>query len=109
MIHNYNLIRSIISEPWYLSIEEAEKVGFLLSGVFNSHLAIEPITKDEAAGICYVQHVRAAGSEHIHDVGVVRITGALTKYDTWCAYGMESYAQMIRDFKKDETISAIVL
>lgn len=109
MIRNYNLIRSIVSEPWFLSVGEADKFRILLSGVFNPNLAIEPMTKEEIAGVSCIQPVRAGESQQIHNIGVVRIVGALTKYDTWCNYGMESYRRMIRGFKNDETISAIVL
>lgn len=109
MIRNYNLIRSIFSEPWLISQHEAEKLGVLLSGVLTPNLEFEPMTKEDAARACYVQQVRSQDSTQVRDIGVVRITGALTKYDTLCAYGMESYRQMIRDFKNNDGISAIVL
>ena len=96
MIRNYHIIRSILSEPWLISAEEVSRLGFLISGVFNRQLAFEPVTREDMAQVAYVRSAGVDPSGKVRNVGVVNITGVLTKYDPECAYGMESYGRMIR-------------
>ena len=91
MIRNYHIIRSILSEPWLISAEEVSRLGFLISGVFNRQLAFEPVTREDMARVAYVRSAGVDPSGKVRNVGVVNITGVLTKYDPECAYGMESY------------------
>lgn len=109
MIRNYNLLRSILAEPWLLTVSEAEKLHTLMSGVFSPNLEFEPINPADASATCFVQQVRMGDSKQVHGIGVVRMIGVLTKYDALCSYGMESYAQMIRRHESSEAVSAIVL
>ncbi len=109
MIRNYNIIRSILSEPWLLSKEKAGGLGYLLSGVFSPMQDFEPVEREDQARVAYIRPYRAEGSGAVHNVGVVNITGVLTKYDPVCAYGMETYGQMIRQLDADPEVSAIVL
>lgn len=109
MVRNYHLIRSILSEPWLISSEEVSRLGYLVSGLFNKNFAFEPVRKEDMASVRYVQPVKIGPHGLASGVGVVNITGVLSKYDPECAYGMESYGRMIRDFDADDSISAIVL
>ena len=109
MIRNYHIIRSILSEPWLISAEEVSRLGFLISGVFNRQLAFEPVTREDMAQVAYVRSAGVDPSGKVRNVGVVNITGVLTKYDPECAYGMESYGRMIRGFDRNPDIAALVL
>lgn len=110
MLQNYNLIRSILSEPWLMSTSEAEKLAYLVYGVFNPSIAFEPLDRSDSE-VSDVRDVSFgdSGSAAQRNVGVIRMTGTLTKYDSMCAYGMESYGRMIRDMDADESIDSILL
>ena len=110
MVRNYNAIRSILSEPWLLSEEEAGRLGFLISEVLSPLRAEEPIERRELASVSFFQDVAVGGeSSRTARVGVLRITGALTKYDSACDYGMESYGNMLRALDANPEVAAVVL
>ena len=110
MIRNYNTIRSILSEPWLLSEEEAGRLGFLISEVLSPVRAEESDERRELASVSFFQEVALGGeSSRTARVGVLRITGALTKYDSLCDYGMESYGTMLREMDADPGVKAVVL
>lgn len=111
MLLNYNAIGSILSEPFFLSSLEAERLTPLVAGLFTPNLEFERLTPDAIAAHASVHSVSAgSGSASVQQrIGVVDIRGVLTKYDTLCAVGMSGYGSMIRSFADDSSIDAIVL
>lgn len=107
MIKNYNLIRAILSEPWFISRADAETMAPLLLSVFKpDHFAI-----DGRGNLASVKSTASAsgGASGISKVGVLEIRGTLTKYGTWCNYGMQGYASFLRDMYRDPEIGSIVI
>lgn len=109
MILNFNILRSFLSEPFYISSSEAERLTPLVAGLFTPNVEFERMTPEERASLATVHTVSASGSGKVRRIGVISMRGILSKYDTLCSAGMESYARMIRDFDSDPEIDAIVL
>lgn len=110
MVRNYNLIRSILHEPWLISPTDAETMApFLLSIFKPEHFVMEPVERSPEASVISIASVQRAGSSSIDKVGVLKIRGPLTKYGTACNYGMEDYGHFLRGFYADPEISAIVI
>lgn len=109
-MRNFNLIRSILSEPWYLSIDEATKLNFLFTAIFNPEARrFEPPTRYEAARLTDIVLVSRGETEPGIKVGIVYISGVLCKYDPACGFGMETYGRLIQDFGSTPDIDALVL
>lgn len=97
---NYQLIKSILSEPWAIWPKAIESASFLLEGVFNPTFAFEGTAQES---------VNMSPLAESSPVAVVNIVGELTKYDTVCATGMMSYGEIINSLSADPSTSAIVL
>ncbi|WP_298061362.1 S49 family peptidase [uncultured Rikenella sp.] len=110
MILNFNLLRSVLAEPFYLSNTEAEKLTALVAGLFTPNVEFERMTPEERAALASVHTIiPASGSGTTRRIGVITLRGVLSKYDSMCAAGMESYGRMIREYDADPEIDAIVL
>lgn len=109
MVLNFNIIRSVFSEPFYISSAEAEKLTALVAGLFTPNLEFERMTAEERAALASVHTIAASGTDTVQRIGVVSMRGVLSKYDSMCAAGMESYGRMIRGFDADPEIDAIVM
>lgn len=92
-----------MSGYWYISPEDAQHLSPLLAGVFNANLEFEPKASVEDSGLISSERSESG------NIGVVRICGALTKYDTLCSYGMLTYGQIIKSLENNPSVKAIVL
>lgn len=111
MALNFNIIRSVLSEPFFISSAEAEKLTALVAGLFTPNLEFERMTPEDRAALASVHLVSdfASGSDTVSRIGVVSVRGVLSKYDSMCAAGMETFSRMIRAFDADPNIDAIVV
>ena len=109
MALNFNILRSVLSEPFFISSAEAEKLTALVAGLFTPNLEFERMTPEERAALASVHTVSAASSDTVQRIGVISMRGVLSKYDSMCAAGMESYGRMIRAFDANPDIDAIVM
>lgn len=107
---NYNIVRAVLSEPWYISTSEAEKASAFIYGLLTPNMEFEQLTPQARASLSYVSAVNGSDtSSDNSNIGIVTIRGALTKYDSLCAVGMQSYGEMIRSLDADSKIDAIIL
>lgn len=109
MAINFNILRSVLSEPFFISSAEAEKLTALVAGLFTPNLEFERMTPEERAALASVHTVSASGSDIVQRIGVISMRGVLSKYDSLCATGMESYGRMIRTYDADPNIDAIIM
>lgn len=110
MALNFNILRSVLSEPFFISSAEAEKLTALVAGLFTPNIEFERMTPEARASLASVYNVSGgSGSATDQRIGVVSVRGVLSKYDSLCAAGMESYSRMIRNFDADPDIDAIVV
>lgn len=109
MVLNFNILRSVLSEPFYISSIEAERLTALVAGLFTPNIEFERMEPEERAALASIHSVSVADTDTIRRVGVISMRGVLSKYDSMCSVGMESYARMIREFDVDPEIDAIVL
>lgn len=109
MVLNFNILRSVLSEPFYISSIEAERLTALVAGLFTPNIEFERMEPEERAALASIHSVSVADTDTIRRVGVISMRGVLSKYDSMCSVGMESYARMIREFDVNPEIDAIVL
>lgn len=109
MVLNFNILRSVLSEPFYISSIEAERLTALVAGLFTPNIEFERMEPEERAALASIHSVSVADTDTIRHIGVISMRGVLSKYDSMCSVGMESYARMIREFDADPEIDAIVL
>lgn len=111
MILNYNILRSVLSEPFYICSSEAEKLSALVAGLFTPNLEFERLSPEAIASHAYVKTASSGigSSKVVKNIGVVEIRGVLTKYDSMCALGMSGYGSIINAYKSDSSIDAILL
>jgi ClpP class serine protease len=83
-MHNYSLIRSIISEPWAISELSIDAHFPLIAGLFDKNIAFEK-------GATLMPEIRSFGADasagsvaRNFNVSVITIKGAMTKDDQEC-------------------------
>jgi len=109
-MHNYSIIKSILSEPWAISEMSVNSLAPLVINLFDSRLALEK-------GEMMLPEIRAVDgrranntSGRSYNVSVISISGAMTKDDQECGpAGMATMTKWMREAKEDASIDAIIL
>lgn len=103
---SYNLIKSVLSDPWAIEQQSIEMLMPMINGLFDSHLAFErgePILPKSE-----IVNSNKIGSSK--NVNIITISGALTKEDQFCGpAGMTTIGNWIMEADNNPSVDSIVL
>ena len=110
-MHNYNLIKSILSEPWAITELSLEMLSPMIATLFDNRLEFEK-------GDPILPEVRTIGSgsasgsssERSYGISIISIKGAMTKDDQYCGpAGMATMGNWVKSADDDSNVDAIIL
>lgn len=108
-----HLIHQILYEPWAIMPEWVSAYSHLIENLFNPNLAFDQASPDLPQTIAFTEvdnGVDTLGAEDATQLQVIKLVGALTKYDQRCGpAGMLSLAGWIRNAADNHQVNAIVL
>lgn len=103
---NYQLIKSILSEPWAIDELAIDTMSPLVAALFTPNMAFEASEPEQPSA----RSMADASTGVTKTVRSISIQGSLTKYDQSCGpVGMMTIGQWIRSADRDPAVDAIVL
>lgn len=103
---NYQLIKSILSEPWAIDGLAIDTMSPLIAALFTPNMAFEASEPIQPSASAYAD----PKSGSTKTIRIIPIQGSLTKYDQSCGpVGMATVGRWIQSADSNPDIDAIVL
>lgn len=109
-----HLLSQILRGVWFLRPEDVLAGHVIVGKLLNGEYADEMFARKLSETTPMPVSVHGMNADHYDDapdgsVAIIPIRGSLIKYGTWCSYGADERADMIRSAAAHKNISSIVL
>ena len=109
------ILKSILNGVWCINSDFAGAYIPVLNRIFaGGTYTPEEIAVFEAEKLTAQNYTTTTKKEteentEIFTVGIIPITGVITRHGGWCSYGCDEWAEMVSDYAENVEINAIIL